>query len=388
MGILSNTVSICQFQVVGQLPVENLGEWAGEALAANAFQPIDQGSEELSVGWVQVDDFKDTSFASPQAFCRDHYLVFSLRRDQRRVPAALLKAHMERAEEEFLAGHPGMQQVPKQKKEELRDAVRGSLLSQTLPIPAVYDAVWDTRSGLVTFSNLSPKVVELFEAQFKQSFTDLRLVAVHPFSRAEKVLPAEIKPALEKANKSNSDTVLDLIQDNQWLGWDFLLWLMYRTMNESSQYSVDQSGPALEGESFVAYLNDRLILVGGGDSGVQKVTVAGPQDHFSEVRTALRNSKQIEEAIIYFEKQEHEWKMTLKGGMFHFASFKAPAVKLEKDNRTDQASEKEAIFYERMYVLEEGLQLFDSLYCTFLRDRLGNDWAALETQISQWLEKD
>ena len=388
MGILSNTASICQFRVEGNPAAADLFVWAGERLSGGGFRSIDHTAEELSVGWVHIDDTKESSFVSPSAFQRDHYIAFSLRRDQRRVPATLFRAHMEMAEREFLVAHPGLQRVPKQKKEELRDAVRGALLSKTLPAPSIYDAVWDTRTGLVTFASLSPKMVEQFENLFKQTFEGLRLVAIHPFARAENVLEDSFKSALGKANGASTDNALDLIKDNRWLGWDFLLWLMYRTMNETSEYRVSLTGPALDQELFVAYLNDRLILLGGGDGGVQKITVAGPQDNFYEVRTALQNGKQINEAIIYLEKQEHLWKMTLKGEMFHFASYKAPPVKIEKDNRTDEVSEREAVFYERMYVLEEGLQLFDSLYAAFLRERLGDGWSEQKKKIEEWLGED
>ena len=130
---------------------------------------------------------------------------------------------------------------------------------------------------------------------------------------------------------------------------------------------------------------DRLLLKGGSESGVQKVTVVGPQDAFSEVRTALNGGKQITEAIVHLEKLEDQWKLTLKGETFHFASFKTPSVKVEKDQITDAASEKEAVFYEKMHVMEEGLQLFDSLYRHFLDLRLGADWPAFNTRIAEWL---
>jgi hypothetical protein len=39
-----------------------------------------------------------------------------------------------------------------------------------------------------------------------------------------------------------------------------------------------------------------------------------------------------------------------------------------------------------MYVLEEGLQLFDSLYAAFLEIRLGKSWTDEEKTIRQWLE--
>ena len=299
---------------------------------------------------------------------------------------ALLRAHLEAAENEFLAAHPGLQRVPRQKREELREAVRGALFAKTLPAPAIYDAVWDTRRGVVSFASLSPKVLELFENLFKQSFEGLRLVPIHPVARAEAVTPEALQPALQAANGASSDAVLDLIRDNQWLGADFLLWLLYRTLNEDARYRISQEGPALAGGEFVAYLNDRLVLLGGGESGVQKITVAGPQDNFSEVRTALLNAKQISEAILYLEQDENLWKTVLKGGTFHFASFKAPSVRIERDQRTDENAEREAVFYERMAVLEEGLQLFDSLLADFMRMRLGAEWPAWRARLDAWLE--
>lgn len=374
MGLLSNTVSICQFHVVGDLPAENFVEWAGQCLAGHAFQSIEGSSEEQSVGWVHLDDFEACDFTAPEAYARDHYLTFSLRRDRRRIPGGLLKAHLDRAEQKFLAEHPGLQRVPKNKREELREAVRGNLLSRTLPSPATFDAVWDTQTGRLTLTTLNGQVVELFENLFKTSFEGLRLVAVHPMARAAAVLGDERREALQSLNRAVNDAVLDQIRDNLWLGWDFLRWLVDRTLHSGSEYRVRRPGPAVEGESFVAYLNDRLVLSGGHDEGTQKITVAGPQDRFDEALAALETGKDIGEGTLYLEKGESQWKMTLKGELFQFGSYRCPAVKLEKDALTDPNSERMAVFFERMYVLEEGLQLFDSLLSAFLEERLSDNW--------------
>jgi hypothetical protein len=388
MGLLNNTVSICQYRVLGDLPGGDLGAWAGERLAERAFRSIEESSEELSIGWVHLDDTREGHFANPADYQRDHYLTFTLSRDQRRVPPALLRAWIRQAEREFLDAHPGLQRVPKGKREELREAVHGALLSKTLPAPAVYDAVWDVRAGLVTLATLNAKVAELFEDLFKRTFEGLRLVAVHPFDRAMTAVGDELRPALAQLNGASSDDVLALIRENRWLGRELLLWLMYRTMHESSEYAVATPGLAAAGSPFVAYLNDRLVLVGGGDSGLQKIAVTGPQDHFREVRVALQGGKEIQEAVLYLEMGENLWRMNLKGELFHFASFKAPAVRLEKDAITDPGSEQQAVFFERMAVLEEGLQLFDSLLAIFLTERLNGGWAAVQTQIAEWLERE
>jgi len=381
MGILNNTVSLCQFQVRGDLPQSDLVAWVGEALARNGFRSIEHNSDEQSLGWVQLDDFQESGFADEQTYRRDQYVAFALRWDQRKLPAALLKPYLKKAEAEWLEANPKFKRVPKQQRDALRDAVRGSLFARTLPVPAVYDAVWDTRNNLVSFTSLGSRATEMFTTLFSKSFEGLRLVPFHPMARAEQAIDAALLPALQQANGSSSDAVLEQIEANQWLGKDLLLWLMHQTTSASAEFRVNRPGPALADEGFVAYLNDRLLLAASGEQGVQRVVVSGPQDRFSEVRTAVQGGKEIFEAVLYLEKLERQWKLTLKADCFHFASFKAPAVQLEKDELTDPALEREAVFYERMALLEEGLQLFDSLLATFLQKRLGAGWAAQEQSI-------
>lgn len=386
MGILNNTVSLCQFAVVGTAPAGDLAAWVAESLAGNGFRSIEQTSEELSIGWVRLDDPQDGSFDNESACRHDHYLTFSLRRDQRRLPATLFKAYFDQAQDEFLAANPSFNKVPKQKKEDLREAVRGMLLARTLPTPAIYNAVWDTRRNRVSFASLSKNVVDLFVDRFNKTFDGLRLVPIHPMARAEEVVSDALRPQLREANRTSSEAVLEQIAANQWLGSDFLLWLMHETMNASNTYAVSQPGPAKANEGFTAYLNDRLQLASSSEHGVQKVSVSGPQDNFSEVRTALQGGKDMLEAVLFLEKDELLWKLTLKGELFHFASFKSPAVTLEKDDLTDPQRERQAIFYERMALLEQGLQLFDSLLAHFLNERLAPTWAAREQAIRGWLD--
>ena len=179
-----------------------------------AFQSIDQTTDEVSSGWVHIDDSTENSFAPhPRAFWRDHYLAMTLRRDQRRVPSVVFRAHLPRMQSgSFFAAHPDLRRVPKQKREELSQAVKGALFSKTLPAPSMVDAVWDTNSNLVTLTSLTPRAIDLFDNYFKNTFEGFRLVMVHPFSRAERVLKEDLKAALLKANKSPTGDTLDLIQ--------------------------------------------------------------------------------------------------------------------------------------------------------------------------------
>lgn len=387
MGILANTVSCCRYQASGDVPGSDLFAWVGERLAQNRFRSIDRSADELSVGWVHLDDTQRSDFSDEQTFRRDHWVTFALRRDQRRVPAAVLRAHYDLACRDFLAANPGLQRVPKGKREDLKEAIQGSLLARTLAVPAVYDVVWDTQSGVVTFCSLSPKITDLFEATFKQTFPGVALTPIAPFRRAETLLRPELLPALRQANQASGDGLLELIRDNRWLGEDFLLWLLFGTVSGAGEYCVSASGPAAQGEGFVAYLNDRMVLQGGGEGLVQKMTLSGPQDRYGEVRAALLGGKRLREGVITLERQERLWRLNLKGETFAFASFKAPPVRLERDDLTDPVREREALFFERMHLLAEGEQLFSSLFIDFLVLRLSAGWQEREARIATWLQQ-
>lgn len=387
MGVYANTVSITQFTVTGDIPQQDQFDWFSRQLVGRAFQSIENSSDELSEGWTQVDHPDDAAFQVPSAFWRDNYLLFSLRRDQRRIPAAVLKSHTAREEGAFLAQHPNLRRTPKDKRAEIKEQVQLRLLGRCLPVPSTVDVVWDLKRGVLTLFSLGSKVVERFEDIFRKSFEGLHPLAIHPFARARMLLEGELLEKLEKANQANSDSAVALIRDNQWLGWDFMLWLLQRGLNGEGDFRVCRPGHFGPGEGFTAWIDDRILLQGGGEEGgIQKVSVSGSQDSYLEAISAIRGGKKITSATICMEQDENLWKLTLKGETFGFASFKCPQVRIERDNTVEEMSEREAAFFERMYLLEQGVQLFDSLFVTFLEERLTAAWNGRLVAIKEWLE--
>jgi recombination associated protein RdgC len=387
MGVYANTVSITQYTVTGDIPKQDQFQWFSEKLAGKGFQSIENSTEELSEGWAQVDRPDDAAFEAPSDFWRDDYLVFTLRRDQRRIPAAVLKSHTGREEGAFLAQHPNLRRAPKRKREEIKEQVQLRLLTKCLPVPSLVDVVWDQKKGILTLYSLGSKVIERFEDFFRKTFEGVSPVIIHPFARARMLLDGPLLEALEKANQAGSDAVTALIRDNQWLGWDFMLWLLQRGINGEGEFSVSRPGHFGAGERFSTWIDDRIQLQGGGEEGgVQKVSVSGSQDSYLEAISALKGGKRITSATVCMEKDDNLWKLTLKGETFGFASFKCPQIRIEKDATVDQMSEREAAFYERMYLLEQGVQLFDSLFAAFLKERLSDGWTARAATIQAWLD--
>jgi hypothetical protein len=388
MGILAPAASICHFQVTGTLPDNTSPDRIVELLNSQGFKSIEQNSDELSIGWVTLDDPDCGEFSHPGVCHRDQHICFSLRQDRRRIPAALYKRQVAQFSEKFLESRPDLKRVPKGEMEEIRDRSRTLLMARTLPTPSLYDVNWDTERNMVRFTSLNQKMVETFLGLFHQTFQTLRLVLYHPMARAEAILTTGQQETLKQANRAQTDSAIEQIDANRWLGNEFLHWLLYRTLNSDSRYGVSRPGPLLDKEPFLAYLDDRLLLVGGGQEGLQKIVVAGPQDSYREVKAALMQGKLIEEATLHMQRDdESAWKMTLKAERFYFGSYRTPMIKPDSDPNDDPAAEAEAAFLTKIGAIEEGEQMFDSLLSGFLQIRLGESWGEELQVMEKWLQE-
>lgn len=384
MGVYSNTASFAQYRVNGELPGEERFQWLSAALAGRIFKSIEQSAEEQAEGWTCTDHPDAPDFSAAEDFWRDRYLFFTYRRDQRRIPAALLKAHIGRAEGEELAKRPELKRLPKQKREELTERVKLGLLTRTLPSPSTVDLAWHQDDGLLTLFSASAKAMERFEELFGKSFENLRPQLIYPYSRALALLDEPDRERLAALNQAGSESALDEIQNNRWLGEEFLLWLLQGGL-EGGGFRITVPGRYEQGTSFNAWIDDRIQLLGASEAGPQKVAVSGSQDRYLEARSALKSGKAISSAAVYLEMDELQWRFVLNAELFTFGSFKCPPVKVEREG-VENMPEQESAFYERMYLLEAGLQMFDSLLLSYLKERLGEGWDERLKAINTWLE--
>jgi len=195
----------------------------------------------------------------------------------------------------------------------------------------------------------------------------------------------ELSPALTASNQAGSDAATDQIASNRWIGQDLLAWLLCNGLNGRDEGRVTADGVTDKGTVFSVWIDDRIQFQGGGEGGPQKVVVSGSQDKYAEARSALQMGKVIDSATVYIEMNELEWRFRLDGEKFVFSGFRCPPVRIEREG-ADEMSERESAFYERMYLLGQGLQLFDSLLIAFLQERTGTGWPAWLTSYQEWLE--
>ena len=197
MGFLSSSTSFTRFQVSEEVP-PSLYSDAINRLKKFAFRDIDESAEERSFGWVAMENMLDTrwSAAPPE---KGEYLAFTLRLDTRRIAPAVFKKHLQiallRAEAE--AKEQGRKGVSRERKKELKEQVRLKLMARALPVPAVFDVVWSTTSGVVYLATTNSKVCEMFTNLFTDTF-ELHLEPLSPYYLAVRLVGAEAQARLEQ----------------------------------------------------------------------------------------------------------------------------------------------------------------------------------------------
>lgn len=197
MSFLKASVSFTRYRIISEIPG---GLWSevADRLRRNRFRDIDETADERSFGWVSFDNWLDPDFkeAPPQ---KGEFIAFQLRLDTRRVSPAVFKKHFQLALDEALAQarEQGRKFVSRDQKMEIREQVNLKLRARTLPIPAVFEVVWNTASNHVCLNSTRQKIRSLFEDQFALTF-DLHLEPLTPFYLAASLTGDDKQPALEQ----------------------------------------------------------------------------------------------------------------------------------------------------------------------------------------------
>jgi len=180
MAFISGSTSFTRYRIVEEVPAE-LWQKIPDLLRKFAIQDIDGNADERSFGWTCFDDWLDTEWrtAPPE---KGAYLTFSLRLDTRRVPAAVFKKHFQLAlrEAEREAREQGRKGVSRDQKREIKDQVMLRLRARTLPIPAEFNVIWNTETGIIWLDSTREKVCEMFMEHFTETF-DLHLEPLTPY---------------------------------------------------------------------------------------------------------------------------------------------------------------------------------------------------------------
>lgn len=145
------------------------------------------------------------------------------------------------------------------------------------------------------------------------------------------------------------------------LGQEFLTWLWYYSeVRNGTFHTLKDNNP------YVLYVHQRIVVRGGMGDATETASVSGVHSALREAKMGLLTGKLVVRALIRIERGELEWQVTLKAEDFALNSLKTSAV--SKEDRDED--NPDALFLEKIYLIEEGLDIIDDAYQQFLKVRL------------------
>ena len=138
------------------------------------------------MGWC---DWRNLLICPPDAdwVSQERFAIFSLRMDTRKVPAALLKAHVD-LKLQSLQKEKDLAFIGKEARTSLQDEVKADLLRKVLPTPRISEVAWDLKGGMLWTTASSSKTQSALIELFIKSF-GCELQPLAPLLLAGRLLP-------------------------------------------------------------------------------------------------------------------------------------------------------------------------------------------------------
>lgn len=183
VGFLSASTSVVRFLAAPPARLER--EAVAAAVSRRAFREPDAdagGSE--AYGWVGIADPLATELGPADLFF-GRWLAVGFRWDRRAVAPKLLWLERRRLEAARCAER-GVERLSAAERKEIREEVAARLLARALPVPRLFDCVWNLETGHVYFSGKVRAAREAFAECFRSTF-GVTPVPLVPYLAAEHV---------------------------------------------------------------------------------------------------------------------------------------------------------------------------------------------------------
>ncbi|MFH2065813.1 MAG: recombination-associated protein RdgC [Pseudomonadota bacterium] len=181
MGLLSSSVSITQYKVIGEIN-GNLTTTITEGLKKFSITDIDHEPVQKTVGWTcfespYIPDFDKT------ACIIGTYFIFSLRIDKKSIPSKIIKKYY-MAEIAKKLAESEREHLSRNEKKTIKDNVINFLSLRIPASPNIYDILWNYEESFLWFFSNQKAANEELETLFSKTFR-LKLVRLFPYTMAD-----------------------------------------------------------------------------------------------------------------------------------------------------------------------------------------------------------
>jgi hypothetical protein len=171
-------------------------------------------------------------------------------------------------------------------------------------------------------------------------------------------------------------SVLDEVREHEFLGRDFLVWLWCKSETLDGVFDLGDEGEV------ELWFEGKITLRSDGERSAQTITCTGENARIREARFALREAKKVTSARLHIKEGREEWSFELDSTWMNFHSLKLPRILQEKGEDPD------ALFYQRMFLLEKAVALMDALFSRYLEARVSPTWETEEfPALMTWIHE-
>ncbi len=169
-------------------------------------------------------------------------------------------------------------------------------------------------------------------------------------------------------------SVLDEVRESESLGRDFLVWLWFRSETMERPFLLQG------GEEVDLWFEGKVTLQSNGDRGGETIVCTGESGRIREARFALGEGKKLTRARMHLRAGDNEWTFELDSTWMNVHALKTPGVFRESGEDPD------ALFYERVFLVEKLLSLVDQIFAHYVETRLSPVWEAEELpRLIKWV---
>ena len=166
----------------------------------------------------------------------------------------------------------------------------------------------------------------------------------------------------------------ETVRKSEFLGREFLLWLWFKSETHEGRFDLGETGQV------ELWIDHRVVLQTAREDGVEKVVCSGENPHLREARFALKQGKEVTEAMVSLTIGDHAWSFILDSTWMNFKSFRTPRV------IQDKGGDPEGLFYEKIYLVEQAIDVMDAIYSQFVKIRLSPGWKTRELpSLLEWI---
>ncbi len=167
------------------------------SLALKRFQILTHGKD-ISLPWIMekltqafispltIDDVREDASGFchpftgepkidyPHALIYDHFFLFGMRSDKKKIPATFMKLQLRAALEAL--GHEkedaqgNVKKIGKKVRDSIKDKLKEELLRNTLPAVKLTEILWNLKTNQIWLTTTSPATIGEFEKIFSETF--------------------------------------------------------------------------------------------------------------------------------------------------------------------------------------------------------------------------